>query len=106
MTSGKRLVARVAPYARFVRGIAHPHRLAILYLLAHAPMFPHEIGKHIPVPESLVAHHIKAMYASGWLKKQRVGKHMLYSVNKKTLREIPKFLLDTPLWRNMSKKPV
>lgn len=106
MTSGKRLILRVAPYARLIRGVAHPHRLAILYLLAHGPSFPKDISRHLPVLGGLVAHHLKEMHASGWLKKQRVGKNVMYKIHKKNIREIPKFLIDTPLWREISKKPV
>lgn len=97
MTSGKRLLAKVAPFAKIVRGVAHPHRLAILYLLAYEPMSPRDIAKHIPVPASVVFHHLKEMHASGWLHKLRVGKHMIYKINKKVIRQIPKFFDNTPL---------
>ncbi len=104
MTSGKRLLAKVAPFARIARGVAHPHRLAILYMLAHEPMWPHDIARHIPIRESLVAHHLKEMYASGWLKKHRVGKNVMYRINKKVFRELPKFLAGTPLWDELNKQ--
>ena len=86
-----------------MRGISSPYRLAILYLLAHDPMWPHDIARHVPIPQSLVAHHLKEMYGAGWIKKQRVGNHVMYRINKKIFREIPKFLKDTPLWRKVNK---
>ncbi len=103
MTSGKRLLARVAPFARIAKGIAHPQRLAILYLLAHDPMWPQDIARHLPIPQSLVAHHLKAMVTSGWLKKRREGKYTMYAVNKKVIRQLPLLLIGTPLWREIQK---
>lgn len=103
MTSGKRLLAKVDPYARLLRGIAHPHRLAILYLLAHDAMWPEDITRHMTIPQNLVAHHLRAMTSSGWVKKHRVGKHMMYAVNKKAFRQLPVLLVGTPLWRQLVK---
>lgn len=78
-------------------GIAHPHRLAILYLLAHEPMWPEYLGRHIPIPQNLIAHHLKVLRESGWLKKYKEGRHTLYAVDKKYFKRLPKLLLDTPL---------
>ncbi len=99
MTSGKRLLAKVAPYAKIVRGIAHPHRLAILYLLAHEPTWPEDIGRHLPIAQTLIAHHLKAMVASGWLSKRRIGRHTTYTINKRTITQLPQLLTGTPLWK-------
>jgi predicted transcriptional regulator len=103
MTSGKRLLAKVAPYASMARGISNEYRLAILYLLAHDPMWPQDIARHLPIPQNLVAHHLKAMVTSGWLKKKREGKYTMYSINKKVFRQLPQLLIDTPLWREIQK---
>ena len=45
MTIGKKLHEKVKPHAKRIAGIAHPHRLAILYLLAHDPMWVRGPGK-------------------------------------------------------------
>ena len=103
MTSGKRLLAKVAPYAKIVRGVAHPHRLAILYLLAHDPTWPEDLGRHLPLPQNLIAHHLKEMVSSGWLKKRRTGKHVTYMINKKIVKQLPFLLADTPFWKNLTK---
>lgn len=104
MTSGKRLLQRVAPYARLIRGIDNPYRLAILYVLSQGkPLYPEAISRHVPLTQNLLAHHLRAMVRSGWLKKQRVGTHVMYSILKKSIREIPQFLADTPLWSEIVK---
>ena len=104
MTSGKRLLQRVAPYARLIRGIDSPYRLAILYVLAQGkPSYPEDISRHVPITQNLLAHHLRAMVRSGWLKKQRVGSHVLYAIQKKSIRELPRFLSDTPFWRELTK---
>lgn len=96
MTSGKRLLAKVAPYVRMAQGISNPYRMAILYLLAHEPMWPEDISRHLPIAQNLVAHHLKAMVGAGWLKKRRVGGHVMYSLQKKIFREFPRLITDTP----------
>lgn len=103
MTSGKRLLAKVAPYARIVSGISHPHRLAILYLLSHESMCPEDLSRHLPIRLNLISHHLKALADSGWLTKRRVGKHVMYSVRKRVFRELPLLLADTPFWRSLQK---
>lgn len=103
MTSGKRLLAKVAPYARMARGISNEYRLAIMYLLANEPMRPEDITRHLPIAQNLVAHHLKAMLVAGWLMKKRIGGRVLYVLQKKTFRDFPKLLADTPLWQEMQK---
>lgn len=104
MTSGKRLLQKVAPFSRLIRGISSPYRLAILYILAQGkPRYPEDISRHIPITQNLLAHHLQAMVKAGWLKKQRVGNHVLYAIQKKAVRELPKLLDDTPFWRELSK---
>ena len=104
MTSGKRLLQKVAPFARLIRGIDSPYRLAILYILAQGkPTYPEDISRHIPITQNLLAHHLQAMVASGWLRKQRVGSHVLYVLQKKAVKELPKLLMDTPFWRELTK---
>ena len=92
MTSGKRLLAKVAPFAKIIKGIAHPHRLAILYLLAYDPTWPEDIVRHMPIRQTLVAHHLKEMLRSGWLTKKRNGKHVTYAVNKKIMKQLASFV--------------
>lgn len=100
MTTGKRLLIKVRPYAALIGGIAHPHRLAILYLLAHDPTWVKDLVNNIGIPENLVAHHLKIMLDAGWVKKQRDGRHVIYSLNENTFHQLPKLLADTPFWRN------
>lgn len=103
MTSGKRLLAKVAPYARLVKGIAHPYRLSVLYLLSHEPMSPQELLLHLPVRQNLLAHHLKAMHDAGWLKKSGSSKYTTYVVDKKRFKELPQLLFGTPFWRELTK---
>lgn len=86
------------PFARLIRGIDSPYRLAILYILAQKSTHPEEIARHIPITQNLLAHHLRAMVVSGWLKKHRVGNHVMYMIQKKAVREIPKLLIDTPFF--------
>lgn len=106
MTTGKRLLSKVAPFAKMVKGVAHPYRLAILYLLCHDERWMNDLVRDVGLPENLVAHHLKEMVAAGWLKKSREGRHVIYMINKKAFRELPKLLTETPLWREIAKGKV
>ncbi len=103
MTGGKRLLAKVTPTAVLIRGVAHPHRLAILYILAHEPTWPEDIARHLPVPVNLISHHLRSMVHTGWLKKRRIGRHVIYSVNRTAVKSVPKIFTDTPFWREQIK---
>ncbi len=103
MTTGKRLLQRVAPYSLMLKGLSHPYRIAIVYLLAHDPMWGEDLAKHLHIKENLLMHHLNAMLGAGWVTKEQDGRHKLYSLRAKTFRELPKLLADTPFWRKMQK---
>ena len=102
MVNGIRLKGKIAPYAKKLRGIAHPHRLAIMYLLANDPLWVRDLVQKIGIPQSLMAHHLKAMEKTGWVRKSRDGRHMLYALQKKAFKEMMRLLSDTPFWRSLS----
>jgi|SRR3989344_2736164 len=99
MVTGKRLHEKVKPFAGRVRGIAHPHRLAIMYLLAHEPLWVRDIVDYLGLAENLVSHHLKQMHATGWVFKEKVGRTVTYRLNEKAFFEIKKLLADTPFER-------
>ena len=86
---------------RIVRGVAHEHRLGILYILAHEPMEAHDIAANIDLAENLVSHHLKEMFRSGWVKKTRIGRNMMYEVNLKVFNNLMNLFEGTPLYRKI-----
>jgi DNA-binding transcriptional ArsR family regulator len=104
MTTGKRLLQRVAPFSRMIKGLAHPYRISIVYLLAHDPMWGEDIAEALHIKENLLMHHLNAMYAAGWVSKEQDGRHKLYKLREKTFRELPKLIMDTQFWRNLRAK--
>ena len=106
MTIGKKLHYKVAPYAKKIRGIAHPHRLAILYLLAHDPLWVRDLVNYLNLPENLIAHHLKQMALAGWVTKEKQGRNVTYTLNTKAFFELKKLLIDTPFWRDTFEKPL
>ena len=88
MTSGLRLKSKIAPYAKMLQAIAHPHRLAIVYLLAHEPLRTRDLVQRVGIPQSLMVHHLNAMEKTGWIKKSRDGRHMTYTLQKKAFKEL------------------
>ncbi len=99
MVTGKRLHEKVKPFAARLRGVAHPHRLAIMYLLAHDPLEVRDIVDYLGLAENLVSHHLKQMHTSGWLLKDKAGRTVTYRLNEKAFVEVKKLLADTPFER-------
>ena len=104
MVTGKRLHEKVKPFANRVRGVAHPHRLAIMYLLAHDPLEVRDIVDYLGLAENLVSHHLKQMHNSGWLSKEKIGRSVTYRLNEKAFFEVKKLLADTPFDRQFLSK--
>ncbi len=103
MTTGKRLLQRVAPFSTMIKGLAHPYRISILYLLSHEPMWGEDLARDLRIKENLLTHHLNAMGKAGWVTKKQDGRHKLYSLRAKTFRELPKLLAETPLWKTLHK---
>lgn len=104
MTTGKRLVQRATTISRSVKGIAHPYRIAIIYLLAHEPMWGEDLTRHLQIKENLLMHHLKAMLQAGWITKSRDGRHMQYTLRTRTFKEFPMILSETPFWKDVLKR--
>ena len=103
MATGIRLSGKIAPYATVLRGIAHPHRLTIVYLLAHDSLWVRDLVTKLGISQSLMVHHLDAMEKTGWVKKSREGRHMAYTLQKKAFKEMARLLTDTPFWRDLIK---
>ena len=104
MLSGVRLKQKVTPYANMLRGASHMHRLSMLYLLAQEPMTAKDILQHIKLSPPLIAHHLKALYGSGWITKTKYGRLVTYYLDPRAFRAFQKFILDTPFGQDLKKK--
>ena len=85
-----------------VHGVAHRYRLAILYLLSHDPRETRELSYMLDLKEPLLIHHLQIMVKSGWLKRVKTGRHVTYALKEDCVRELKKFLGDTPFFRKLS----
>ncbi|MFZ5845199.1 MAG: ArsR/SmtB family transcription factor [Patescibacteria group bacterium] len=104
MLTGGRLKEKVKPFAKNLRAIAHPYRLAILYLLSHEPMWVRDLVLYLNLPENLIAHHLKIMHLAGWVLKTREGKNVSYRLNEKAFFELNRLLDGTPFSRQTLSK--
>ena len=100
MTSGLRLKGKIAPYVKILQAIAHAHRLAIVYLLAHEPLRTRDLMQKIGLNQSLLVHHLDILKKEGWIRKQRAGKHMTYLLEKKMFTKLVRLLKDTPFGKS------
>ncbi|HUD19913.1 MAG TPA: metalloregulator ArsR/SmtB family transcription factor [Patescibacteria group bacterium] len=104
MLTRARLREKVKPFARRIHGVAHTHRLAILYLLAHEPMEVNEITDHLGLAENLVSHHLKQLYLGGWVLKLQRGRLITYRLNEKAFFEFNRLFEDTPFEKEVLSK--
>jgi DNA-binding transcriptional ArsR family regulator len=91
MTTGKRLLSKVAPYAHLFSAVGSEYRIAILYLLIEKSRTPSEIAPYLRISQPLVVHHLSLLKKSGWVGTERIGLHVFYSVKKSTLRQLIAF---------------
>ncbi len=104
MLTGGRLKEKSKLFAKRMKALAHPHRLAIIYLLANDPMWVRDLVDHLNIPQNLIAHHLKQMYLAGWVLKTKEGRHVTYRLNDKAFFELNRFLADTPFERDVLSK--
>ncbi len=78
-------------YAGWFRALSDPTRVQILNLLAVArtPMSVGEIVAEVPVGQSTVSHHLKALVESRFVLSVRVGTSTLFQVNDACLSCFP-----------------
>ncbi len=104
MTTGKRLLDKVTPFAAKMDGIGHPFRLAIIYLLCDDPKEVRDLVIALNIKENLLAHHLKYLHLTGWVMRTKQGRTVTYRLNEKAFFELNKLLGDTPFWRqNLAK---
>jgi len=96
MLTGVGLRDRTKPIGKRMEGVAHPHRVAILYLLAHENFPMHEIAETIDLPLNLVSHHLAILVKTGWIRKKKTGKTVRYMLKARTFRDLGTFFLNTP----------
>lgn len=92
MLSGKKLVTRAGKEAITLRALAHPHRIAIIHLLAQSDMRLKELAGYALCSQSLLAHHLKELTDCGFIEAYRVGSRKFYRLNKKRLEEVKNIL--------------
>jgi ArsR family transcriptional regulator len=80
MSSGNPKQAVLAGFADVARGLAHPHRLAILEQLAQGERSVEGLAGRTGLSVANASQHLRVMRAAGLLSSRRDGKRILYSV--------------------------
>ncbi|MBU1327328.1 ArsR family transcriptional regulator [Patescibacteria group bacterium] len=100
MLIGKRLRDKSSLFAQRLRAVAHPHRLAILYFLAHDPQEVRDLSIQLDLSASLIVHHLKKMTIAGWAKRVKQGSRVTYEIEEGApVSLVETFLKDTPFTR-------
>ncbi len=99
MFTGVRLKEKVKFCGIRMRGIAHNHRLAIAYILAHGELPLHEIVLNVDLPENLVAHHIGIMERTGWVMKRKSGREVYYRLIDRGFFTLMQLVVESPFYR-------
>jgi len=89
-----------------VEGIAHVHRLSILYILSHEPMNAGAIAEALGEKENLVSHHLKGMSRAGWIQGTKKGREITYRLKEKAFLSLFRVYFDTPFGREFLTKKI
>lgn len=100
MVTGVRLKEKTKPIGKKMEGVAHPHRIAILYLLMHKPFVMHEIAENIDIAPNLASHHLDNLLKTGWIEKKKTGKTVTYHLKRRTCTDMKKIFETTPFGRD------
>lgn len=100
MLTGIRLKEKTRLFAPKMGALAHPHRLAILHILAYGELPLHDIVANLDEAENLVSHHIKKLLTTGWVGKRIEGRQTYYFMKERGFFELFRMLVETPFYRN------
>jgi len=66
--------------AEVFKSLSHPQRLQILRLLEKKPLRVSEIMTKLPLKQAAVSQHIKILYFSGLVRRERKGNSIYYHI--------------------------
>lgn len=73
--------------AKIAKAISHPARIAILKHLSHGQCVCGDITHALPLAQSTVSQHLKALKSAGLITGEIEGVKVCYCLNAKTIRE-------------------
>ena len=89
MTKFQIQIEQLEMAASKLRAMAHPMRIAIIYLLHDgAQMSVTEIYKKLKIEQAAASHHLNILKNKGVLASRRDGKKIFYSIKNQVLTEI------------------
>ena len=80
----------LAEAAECLRTLAHPHRLRIVQMLLGGRYTVGELAEACGIPSHMASEHLRLMQRCGFLKHQRDGRFMYYTVAEPHLQDILK----------------
>lgn len=89
--------------AEYLRALANPHRLMILWLLHERKYTVMEICEELQLRQSLVSQHLARLRLDGVVNTERQGHYVIYSLQDEKARDILKIL--TPFVGNAARTP-
>ena len=73
-------------------GLSDPNRRKILELLSRESHTPSQLTKHLQISQPALSAHLKKLRDSDLIVRQRMGQHLIYSINQKKLVAAHSFL--------------
>jgi|SRR5690606_38682363 len=86
----------VTPESRALAALGHDARLSIFRLLVragNAGLNVGQIGTHLNVPASTLAHHLGALVDAGLVRQERLGREVVNRADFDAIRRIAEFLV-------------
>lgn len=78
----------LAQAAECLRILAHPHRLRMLQMILQAQHTVGELAKACEIPSHMASEHLRLMHRCGFLKAEKAGRCVYYSVAEPHLANI------------------
>ena len=85
-------VDKLRAYEFFCKALGNETRLAILYALLKRDMSVSELCNELGYEQSRVSHGLKCLSYCGFVRGRRVGKKMIYSINRDTILPLLKIM--------------
>ena len=76
----------------FLRVIAEPNRLKILYILQKGMLCVCDIWQYLDLPQNLVSHHLKVLKNFGLINSKKESTKIFYFLNQKNIKKLTSLL--------------
>ncbi len=87
--------------SKISKAMSDKNRLKIMEMLSVGQRNVSSVAENLNVEENLASHHLRVLASLGFLKSDKKGREVFYSINKKRLVTLIKDLKKNPIFREI-----